>query len=117
MFVRVDDEHQTEFADVHIKGLRREIAEELSVSSYIDAKSEERLQELKTIVGVPAFKFLTSSNNFKLTYSQCSKFKEQLDSIYIHRSIYEEEYNSLLQMLKDLLEEAYNQQQSIEFII
>ena len=27
--------------------------------------------------------------------------------------VYEEEYNSLRQMLKDLLEEAYNQQQSI----
>ena len=115
MIVKVDNEHQVDFAEKHFENLRQEIAEELSVKSYINSDDESKLQELKEQLGVPMFRFLTNKNSFKLTYNQCSKLKEQLDLIYIHRLVYEQTYNHFLSLLKNLLEEAVHQKVSIEF--
>ena len=108
MLVRVDDEHQIDFAETHFKNLKSLIAAELYGPTPIEDLNKDD-------IGIPMFKFLTCENSFKLTCNQCSKLKVQLEPMQIHTWRCEKEYNQLLQFLKDLINEAINQNKSLEF--
>ena len=108
MTIRVDDEHKIDFAEEHFKNLRRFIANELYGSVLIEDLNKDN-------IGLPMFKLLTNENSFKLTCNQCSKLKVQLEPVQIHTWRCEKEYNQLLQFLKEIINEAINQNTSLEF--
>lgn len=117
MIVKVNS-HVVNFANVHFEELRSGIITELYGKDIIDRIStatDTELKELKKEIGLPLYKLYTGNLPFKLTCSQCRTLKEQLSNVYIHKQIYENEYNNLLKMLKDILDVAIDVEESLEF--
>lgn len=110
--------HIVNFANVHFEDLRSSIITELYGKDIIDRIStatDIELKELKKEIGLPLYKLYTSELPFKLTCSQCRALKEQIGSVYIHKEVCENEFNSLLKMLKDILDVAIGVGESLEF--
>ena len=110
--------HIVNFANVHFEDLRSSIITELYGKDIIDRIStatDTELKELKKEIGLPLYKLYTNNLPFKLTCSQCKTLRKQISNLYIHKEIYENEYNNLLKMLKDILDVAIDVEESLEF--
>lgn len=105
------NEYQVRFADLHFQNLKLGIIKELCGTETI-----EDAEAFKSQFGLPLLKFLTTDGSFKLTANYCSNIKKQLEGVYIHRPISQNEYNQILNMLRNVLTEAVNQKTSAEFI-
>lgn len=117
MTIKVNS-HIVNFANTHFEDLKNSIVSEIcgkDIIKDITAATEDDLKELKKELGVPLYKLYTSDLPFKLTCSQCKTLIKKLNSIYIHKEVYENEYNNLLKMLKDILDVAINIDESLEF--
>lgn len=117
MTVKVNS-HIVNFANTHFEDLRSSIVNELYGKDFIEKMStatQDEMKQFKSEMGLPLYKLYNSKLPFKLTCSQCKTLKEQIGSVYIHKEVCENEFNSLLKMLKDILDVAIDVGESLEF--